>query len=96
MTGGVHGGGLGLAEPGAGAHGEHQPFVGHVLDLRALLGVAQQAALGFEEDDVEPRQQLVVRQLGQGLVQVGVVHAHRATPGGAPLPLRARRPGAWA
>src|SRR5438105_13381383 len=59
----VGGGRLRLAEARGEARREDEALVRHLEDLVAGLRVPEQAPLELEEDDVERRQELGVRQL---------------------------------
>src|SRR5205823_1812742 len=97
----VGGGRLRLAEAGGEARREDEALVRHLEDLVAGLRVPEQAPLELEEDDVERRQELGVRQLRERLLEAELFVIHDvqsprrglACPAPATVPPRAgRRP----
>ncbi len=65
------GGREGLPQPRPGPHGQHQPLVGHLQELRADVGVAVQPPLQLQEREVQRAQQLGIGQVREGLLEIG-------------------------
>jgi hypothetical protein len=60
-----------LPEPRLGPGSQHQPLVCHLKEFGSYLGVAKEAFLKFQEGKVQGSKEFGVREVGEGLLEVG-------------------------